>query len=78
MAEAFEGTYIIQLDVDWWGWGDELNVPGFDYEFIPIFYALDEQGKPTGETIVGDAWGDDNIPENMAPMLKDFFVSAGN
>jgi len=39
---------------------------------IPIFYALDKDGKPTGRKVDGGAW-DDNIPENMAPVLDKFF-----
>lgn len=70
MVDAFIGIYIIQADVDSWGFPPK----GWDFDGIPIFYALDINGKPTGEMIGGDAWGED-IPENMAPSLKAFFES---
>lgn len=70
MLQAFDGTYIIRLDVDEWGW--DLGKEGFSFNAIPIYFKLDAQGKPNGEVIDGDAWGD-NIPENMAPPLDHFF-----
>ena len=75
MIEAFTGTYIAQMNVDSWGWGDQLGYLGFDFNAIPVFYALDEQGLPTGAVIDGGAWGE-NIPENMAPPLNEFFRSS--
>ncbi len=70
MEDAFEGMYIIQVDVDVWGFPPD----GWDFKYIPVFYALDSNGNSTGEMIDGGAWGD-NIPENMAPPLKAFFES---
>lgn len=72
MVNAFSGTYIIQLDLD--EWENELPEAGFDVPGIPIFFELDQDGNPTGRTISGGAWGED-IPENMAPPLKEFFQS---
>ena len=72
MVNAFTGTYIIQADIDVWG----VPQPGFDFSGIPVFFALDADGRSTGATIDGGAWGD-NIPENMAPPLKAFFESIG-
>lgn len=68
MVKAFKGTYIIQLD------GDvvDLNGTGMSNGVIPVFYELDDSGKPTGREINGGAWGD-NVPENMAPPLDAFF-----
>ena len=71
MLQAFEGVYLIQVDVDEWDW-EKLPKHDFDFEEIPIFFKLDSQGNQTGETIDGNAWGE-NIPENMAPVLDDFF-----
>lgn len=70
MQDAFEGTYIIQMDVD--AWSKKLKGSDFDFSSIPVFYEVDDEGKPTGRSIDGGAWGD-NIPANMAPPLKDFF-----
>ena len=69
MLEAFSGVYLIRLDVDEWGW---ITDHGFNVEAIPVFYKLDADGKPNGEVIDGNAWGE-NIPENMAPPLDAFF-----
>ena len=70
MADAFAGVYLVSLDVDEWGWG----VPGTGYnaESIPVFYGVGQDARPNGHVIDGNAWGD-NIPENMAPPLKEFF-----
>ncbi|MFH2103481.1 MAG: hypothetical protein ABIJ39_09040 [Chloroflexota bacterium] len=70
MADAFAGVYLIQLDVDEWGWG--VPGTGFSLDVIPIFFRLDEDGRPTGETIDGSAWGPDtyeNIARVMGPWL---------
>lgn len=70
MIDAFTGTYIIKLDLDFWEiklLGTGLNVNG-----IPAFFEIDSDGKPTGRTITGAAWGED-VPGNIAPPLKDFF-----
>jgi len=45
---------------------------GFGFDGIPAFFKLDAQGKPNGEFIDGNAWGD-NIPENIAPPMDEFF-----
>lgn len=70
MKAAFKGAYVVQIDVD--AWGAKLDGTGLSSSVIPIFYALDAEGKPTNRKIDGGAWGD-NIPENMAPPLDKFF-----
>lgn len=72
MIDAFTGTYIIRLDAD--DWGPKLDGTGFNAGAIPVFYPIDDEGKPSGKTIDGGAWGE-NIPENMAPPLKAYFHS---
>jgi thiol:disulfide interchange protein len=71
LLDAYAGTYIIKLDVDKWGWGDS-KLHDFEFDGIPVYFKLNAQGQPTGETIDGGAWGD-NIPENIAPPMDDFF-----
>ncbi|RPI34800.1 MAG: hypothetical protein EHM70_01710 [Chloroflexota bacterium] len=71
MEDAFQGAYIIHLDVDEWN-EDQVTGAGFVFEYIPIYFRLDEAGRPTEDFIDGNAWGE-NIPENMAPPLKEFF-----
>jgi hypothetical protein len=75
MVAAFKGTYIIVLNVD--DWQDKLKGTGFVPRTIPVFYAVDDKGKPTGRKITGDDWGKNkDVPERMAPVLAKFF--AGN
>jgi thiol-disulfide isomerase/thioredoxin len=68
MMDAYQGVYIIKLDVDEWGWG----VGDFKVKGIPKYFKVDEDGRPIGDVIDGGAWGD-NIPENMAPPMDKFF-----
>ncbi|MGB7538780.1 MAG: thioredoxin domain-containing protein [Anaerolineales bacterium] len=72
MVDAFQGVYVVRADVD--AWREYLDGTGFEFDAIPIFFQLNDQGRPTGEWIDGNAWGE-NIPENMAPPLKEFFQS---
>ncbi len=69
MVDAFQGTYIIKLDAD--QWNETLKDTAYYPRGIPAFIAIDDQGLPVGK-INGGAWGAD-IPENMAPPLKEFF-----
>jgi len=71
MLKAYDGTYIIQLDVDEWGW-DNGKVEYFTVDAIPVYFKLDDQGKQTGESIDGGAWNED-IPVNIAPVMDAFF-----
>jgi hypothetical protein len=70
MVEAFDGTYIVRVNLD--RWLARLAGTGFDPSAIPVFFELDDAGRSTGRKIDGGAWGED-IPENMAPPLKAFF-----
>lgn len=70
ITKAFAGVYLIRLDSD--KWGEKLKAAGFDNSSIPVFYGLDDAGKPTGHKITGGAWGEDT-PENMGPPLEAFF-----
>ena len=71
MLNAYADTYIIKLDVDEWGWGDS-SLHDFQFNGIPVYFKLDAQGHQTGEVVDANAWGE-NIPENMAPVMDDFF-----
>jgi thiol-disulfide isomerase/thioredoxin len=70
MKKAFEGTYVIHLDAD--EWGGKLGEAGVASAQIPVFFALEANGKPNGRRIDGGAW-DANVPANMAPKLGAFF-----
>lgn len=71
MLKAYDGTYIIKLDVDEWSW-DGNGIENFAFNAIPIHFKLDDQGKQTGESIDGGAWNED-IPVNIAPVMDKFF-----
>ena len=71
ILNAYSGTYIIRLDVDEWGWGNS-GLHDFEFDGIPVFFKLDSAGYQTGEVIDGGAWEDD-IPENIAPVMDKFF-----
>jgi thiol-disulfide isomerase/thioredoxin len=71
MLKAYNGTYIIKLDVDEWGWNNG-KVQGFQFDAIPVYFKLDSEGRQTGDVIDGGAWGED-IPENIAPVMDRFF-----
>jgi hypothetical protein len=70
MVAAFDGVYLIQLDVDEWGWGRMET--GFDFEAIPVFFRLDAEGNQTGDWIDGTAWGA-NTYINIANALGPWF-----
>ncbi|RPJ22378.1 MAG: hypothetical protein EHM33_23685 [Chloroflexi bacterium] len=71
MLAAYSGTYIIKLDIDEWEATDG-GLQDFRFDGIPVYFKLDVQGRPTGEVIDGNAWGE-NIPENIAPPMDKFF-----
>lgn len=71
MLKAYDGTYIIKLDVDEWGWGDS-DLHDFQFDGIPVYFKLNAQGKRTGDVVDAGAWNE-NIPENMAPVMDEFF-----
>jgi len=71
MREAFAGTYIVGVDVD--AWGDQLS-PHQIGGLIPMWVALEADGRPGGRRIDGGAWGED-VPANMAGPLGTFFHS---
>ena len=68
IVKAFDGVYLIKIDVDEWSWKPK----GFPFNAIPIFFKIDSQGKATREIIDGGAWGPDT-PENIAPVMDKFF-----
>ena len=70
MVEAFHDTYIIRIDID--EWKSQIAKSDFNFLGVPTFFELNGDGQPSGRVITGAAWGED-IPENMAPPLKEFF-----
>jgi thiol-disulfide isomerase/thioredoxin len=72
MIDALRGVHLIRVDLD--QFDADLKKAGFKVTGVPVFFALDDAGRPTGRRIDGSAWGADT-PENMAPPLKSFFAA---
>ena len=70
MQRALRQIEAASLDID--AWADELTAAGISITSVPAFFLLAEDGRPTGAHITGGAWKDD-LPENMAPPLAEFF-----
>ena len=70
MQRALRDVAAATLDVD--AWGGQLTAGGFSASSIPVFHAIDGEGRPTGQSITGAAWGE-NTPGHMAPPLGRFF-----
>ncbi|MEP7121416.1 MAG: thioredoxin domain-containing protein [Byssovorax sp.] len=70
IVQAFTGTYVIKLNFD--DWQAKLADAGFTPREIPMFYALDGEGRPTGRKLSGDTWGKANA-ESMSRALEPFF-----
>ncbi|MBL8911774.1 MAG: hypothetical protein JNM17_13865 [Archangium sp.] len=73
MTNALRGVNFATYDID--DFGNELSAAGFPAHTVPVFFVLDAEGKRTGASITGGAWGE-NTPENMAPPLQRFFEAA--
>jgi thiol:disulfide interchange protein len=70
MIEAFRGTYIMRMDID--EWKSRLGRTDYVVLGVPAFFEVGTGGEASGRSITGAAWGPD-IPENMAPVLREFF-----
>jgi len=73
MQHALREVDAATFNVD--DWADKLTAAGFVAHSVPIFFILDEHGKPAGPPITGAAWGE-NTADNMAPPLARFFDEA--
>lgn len=68
MQRALANVTLIRVDVE--AFDAELASMRVETESAPWFYKLDEHARPT-DAISADEW-DDNVPENMAPVLAEF------
>lgn len=72
MVAALSGVYLIRVELDDFA-GDplakELRVVA-----VPVFFELDAEGRATGRSINGGAWGPDTV-ENMSRTMSSFFAS---
>lgn len=69
MQAALAGVYLIRADIDEFA-GDPLLAELRVYA-VPAFHELDAEGRATGRSMTGDAWGADTI-ENMSAALAKF------
>ncbi len=71
MEDALNNTTLIMIDLD--RDSEKDNHSGtFGVDGIPAFVTVDKSGEMI-DLVDGGAW-DENIPENMAPVLKDFLA----
>lgn len=68
MHKALAGVTLLRVDVE--AYEDELRAMRVDTEQVPWFYKLDSAARPT-DAVSADEW-DENVPENMAPVLGAF------
>lgn len=73
MQHALREVDAATFNID--DWSGPLQAAGFAAHSVPIFFILDEHGKPVGRPITGAAWGE-NTADNMAPPLARFFDAA--
>jgi hypothetical protein len=72
MRAALAGVYLIRAELD--EFGDDPYARELRAVAVPVFYELDAEGRATGRTINGGAWGADTI-ENMSRTMTGFFAS---
>lgn len=71
LEEAFEDVYILKIDIlDWMA---ETRLHFLEIMSAPFFIYITPEGNITEHTLGGDAWGDEDTPENMAKALKPYF-----
>lgn len=72
MASALAGVtlLVVDIDLDW----PDFAACGFQQNLIPVLQPVAPEGRVEGPSINGGAWGADT-PENMAPVLRNFFAS---
>jgi thiol:disulfide interchange protein len=68
MQAALQNVDLVRVDVD--DFDDELREAGMLEETLPWFYKVDASLHPVDAISAGE-W-DDNVPQNMAPILKSF------
>ncbi len=74
LAEAqvkaeLDGVVLLRADSD--VWGEQLDALGFDAPVIPVYYALDEAGGPSGDSARGDRWRSrEQVREGLLAFLR--------
>ena len=70
MQGALTKVDLVRVDVD--DFDDELRAGGMLEDTLPWFYKVDATLHPVDAISAGE-W-DENVPENMAPVLKSFLA----
>ncbi len=68
MQRALADVTLVRVDAD--AFEEDLATMRIDTRTVPWFYKLDARGRPV-DAVSADEW-DDNVPENMAPVLGPF------
>jgi hypothetical protein len=71
MRSALAGVYLIRAEMD--DFSDDPYSRELRPTSVPVFYELDAEGRHTGRTINGGAWGADTV-ENMSRTMSSFFA----
>lgn len=63
------GVVLLRANSD--VWGEELDSLGFDAPVIPVYYALDATGGPSGDSARGDRWRSrDQVRKGLLAFLR--------
>jgi hypothetical protein len=68
MQRALEGITLVRVDAELFE--DDLASMRVDTRTVPWFYKLDAHARPV-DAVSADEW-EENVPENMAPVLGPF------
>jgi thiol:disulfide interchange protein len=73
MQEALAGIYLIRANID--AFGHDPLLRELETGSVPVFFELDGEGRATGRSLTGGAWGADTI-ENMSAAIEQFCAGA--
>lgn len=63
------GVVLLRANSD--VWGEDLDALGFDAPVIPVYYALDDAGGPSGDSARGDRWKSrDQVRKGLLAFLR--------
>lgn len=69
VEEELSGVVLLRANSD--VWGEELDSLGFDAPVIPVYYALDDAGGPSGDSARGDRWRTrDQVRKGLLAFLR--------
>jgi thioredoxin 1 len=68
VQKALAKTTLIKINID----KDQMEYAAkYGIEAVPSFVRVNEAGEPQG-LITSDAWGDEDVPESIAPVMGQF------